>query len=91
MEAVIKKGQVSLVLLAKDSSERTREHFINLAKFKKIPWIEGGEKMQLGIALGKSARAVVAITGESFARKLYQLFGGEEEGFNPVGNSRKRR
>lgn len=80
-EAIIKKGKAKLVLLAIDSSQRTKEHFINLAKFKKIPWVEGGQKLQLGNSLGKSPRSVIVITDEGFSKKLYQLFEGEEEDF----------
>ncbi len=80
-EALIKKGRAKLVLLAKDASERTKEHFVNLAKFKKVHYIEGGEKLHLGIALGRSPRSVIVVTGEGFARRLSELFGGDEENF----------
>jgi len=80
-EAVIKKGKVKLVLLAVDASDRTKEHFTNLCRFKKIRWIESGEKERLGNALGKSPRSIVVVTDEGFARRLIQLFGGVEEDF----------
>lgn len=80
-EAVINKGKAKLIILAADASERTKEHFINLAKYKKVQWMEGGEKLHLGMALGKSPRSVVVITEGNFAGKLYQLFGGDEEDF----------
>lgn len=73
-EALLKKGKVKLVILAEDASERTKEHFINLAKLKNVRWIEAGEKLQLGIALGRSPRSVVVITDEGFALRLQELF-----------------
>lgn len=73
-EALMKNGKAKLVLLAEDASEKTKEHFINLAQYKKIKCIEAGEKMRLGIALGKSPRSVVVVTDDGFARKLQELF-----------------
>ena len=80
-EAVIKKGKAKLVILAVDASERTKQHFINFSQYKNVRWIVGGEKLQLGIALGKSPRSVVVIMESNFAEKLHQLFVGEEEDF----------
>lgn len=81
VEALIKKGKAKLVILAVDASERTKEHFINLAKYKKVPWVEGGDKISLGISLGRSPRSVVVIIDEGFSRNLQRLFVGEEEDF----------
>lgn len=81
VEAIIKKGKAKLVILAVDASERTKEHFINLAKYKKVPWVEGGHKTSIGIALGKSPRSVVVVTEDGFSRSLLQLFSGDEGDF----------
>jgi ribosomal protein L7Ae-like RNA K-turn-binding protein len=81
VEAIIKKGKAKLLILAIDASERTKQHFINLADYKKIQWIEGGQKNHFGIALGRSPRSVVIVTDVGFARKLTELFGGVEEDF----------
>jgi len=80
-EAIIKKGKAKLVLLAKDASDKTKAHFINLAKFKNVRWIEGGDKLHLGVALGKSPRSVIIITDDNFAGKIQELFGEEEQDF----------
>ena len=80
-EATIKKGKCKLVLLAVDASDRTREHFIKLADYNKVPWIESGEKLKFGLALGKSPRSVVVITEKGFAIKLRLLFGTAEGNF----------
>jgi ribosomal protein L7Ae-like RNA K-turn-binding protein len=81
VEAIIKKGKAKLVIMALDASERTKEHFKNLAKYKKVPWVEGGHKMTIGIALGKSPRSVAVVTDEGFSRNLLQLFSGDEGDF----------
>lgn len=73
-EALIKKGKAKLVLLAIDASEKTKEHFIKLANFKKVSVVEAGEKLKLGVALGRSPRSVVVIVDEGFARRLHELF-----------------
>ena len=78
VEAIVKKGKAKLVILALDASDRTKEHFRNLAKYKRVPWVEGGHKMSIGIALGKSPRSVVVVTDDGFSRKLRQLFSGDE-------------
>ncbi|PKM79883.1 MAG: 50S ribosomal protein L7ae [Firmicutes bacterium HGW-Firmicutes-14] len=80
-EEAINKGKAKLVLVAEDASLRTRDRFISLAKYKKIPWLEIGEKLRLGIAIGKSPRSVVTVTEKNFAKRLFELFGGEEEDF----------
>lgn len=81
VEAIIKKGKAKLVILAVDASDRTKEHFKNLAQYKKVPWVEGGHKMSIGIALGKSPRSVVVITEDGFSRSLVRLFSGDEGDF----------
>lgn len=73
-EALLKKGKVRLIILAGDASDKTKEHFINIAKLGNVPWIEAGEKLQLGIALGKSPRSVVVVTDDGFALRLQELF-----------------
>jgi len=80
-EAAIKNDRAKLLLVAADASHKTKEHFINLAKFKKIPWLEYGEKMPMGAAIGKSPRSVAVITEENFARKLQQLIKRERLAF----------
>lgn len=81
VEAIVKKGKAKLVILAVDASERTKEHFRNLANYKKVPWVEGGHKITIGNALGKSPRSVVVVTDDGFSRKLLQLFNGDEGDF----------
>ncbi|WP_418790183.1 L7Ae/L30e/S12e/Gadd45 family ribosomal protein [Phosphitispora sp. TUW77] len=80
-EAMIKKEKARLVILARDASDKTKRHFTVMACSHKIKCIEAGEKMLLGMALGRSPRSVVVITDDNFASRLHQLFGEEEESF----------
>jgi len=77
-EAMIKKDKARLVIVAKDASEKTKRNFTTMASSHKTKWIEAGEKLLLGTALGRSPRSVVVITDDNFASRLHQLFGGEE-------------
>lgn len=73
-EAMIKKGKAKLLILAEDASAGTKKHFVQLAEYKNVRWIEAGEKLRLGIALGRSPRSAIAVTDEKFANRLQDLF-----------------
>ena len=74
-EAHLNRGNVKLVILAEDASDRTKRSFEELAAHRKTPVIIAGTKVKLGLALGKSPRSVIVITDEGFARRLEQFLG----------------
>jgi len=59
-----------MVLLAGDAGTATERYFRRLCREKGVPLWQAGTKEELGSAIGKSPRAVLAVTGESFARAL---------------------
>ncbi len=69
-EAAIKNKTAKLLLLAEDASENTKKKFQNSATYYHIPLLELGLKEQIGMALGKGSRAILAITEEGFAKSI---------------------
>ncbi len=78
VEANLHKGKVKLVIIAADASDRTRDHFIRMAREIGVRYIVVGDKIRLGIAVGKSPRSVLCVTDEGFARRIKELFLGED-------------
>lgn len=74
-EAHLHRGNVKLVILAEDASDRTKRFFSELAAGTRTTLVTAGTKLRLGLALGKSPRSVVVINDEGFARRLKQLLG----------------
>jgi ribosomal protein L7Ae-like RNA K-turn-binding protein len=66
----IDKGNVYLLLVAGDASQRTREQFAALAREKGIPLALYGTKSDLGQVFQKPPRSVAAITDKHFARGM---------------------
>jgi ribosomal protein L7Ae-like RNA K-turn-binding protein len=69
-ESSIKKRKAKLVILGEDASERTKKELIFLADKFNVPLIEIGSKAELGLAIGKSPRAVVLIVDAHFAKAI---------------------
>lgn len=63
-----KKG--SLLLIASDSSDRTKKQYVNAAKHAGITCRFFGKKEILGQVLGKNVRTAVLITDKGFARAI---------------------
>lgn len=72
-EAAVKSKKAKLIIVACDASENTKTKFLNSARFYNTDLIEYGNKSELGWALGKAERSVVAITDSGFAAKLKEL------------------
>lgn len=67
VERDIKKGNVKLLIIAQDASDNTKKKFEDMAKYRKVPYMFFGTKDDLGISIGKSSRAIVAIKDKGFA------------------------
>lgn len=68
--AVLRRGRVQLVVLAKDASDGTKATFLKAAR--KVPVIQVGTREQLGAAIGKSARAVLCIMETGMAKAIME-------------------
>ncbi len=74
-EAVLKKGQASLVILAEDISPNLSKRYSLWCQDEGVPLILGDNKVSLGTALGLSPRSVIAVTDENFARSILSAGG----------------
>lgn len=81
-EQALRRRKASLVLLAEDASERTREKFERLAADSGTPCYVAGSRSELGSALGKADRAVVVIQSRDFTRGICDIL--RQEGLAPL-------
>lgn len=66
----IRSGKACLVLLAADAQKNTEKKIADKCSFYNVPLLRCGNREQLGNAIGKEARVVVAVTDKGFARLL---------------------
>ncbi|MBS4172557.1 YlxQ family RNA-binding protein [Bacillus sp. FJAT-49736] len=69
----IKSGRAKLVLLSKDASQNTSKRIQDKCLYYKVPIVLVDNREELGSAIGKEARVVVAINDAGFAKKLTTL------------------
>ncbi|MEE0775987.1 MAG: L7Ae/L30e/S12e/Gadd45 family ribosomal protein [Bacillota bacterium] len=70
VEAKVGKRGASLLITATDAPEETKMKMKRLANKHGIPFYLFGEKMELGIAIGKSPRNTVLVMDAGFAGTL---------------------
>lgn len=70
VKAVIAQGRVNLLILADDLAENRKKHWKYLADDLNVSYIEAATKLQLGIAMGVSPRAVIGVTDEKMAKAI---------------------
>ncbi|MCL0052448.1 ribosomal L7Ae/L30e/S12e/Gadd45 family protein [Peptococcaceae bacterium] len=70
VKSAIKNKKAKLVVVASDTSYRTKKEYFYLAKLYNIPIIEASCKVELGLTVGKSFRAAVAVVDDNFARAI---------------------
>jgi ribosomal protein L7Ae-like RNA K-turn-binding protein len=69
----IRSNQAKLVLIADDASEGTRKKFNDKCTFYKVTLKVATNREQLGHAIGKPERVVVAVTDQGFAERILDL------------------
>ncbi len=82
VENDLKKGKCVLLIIAEDASENTKKKFLDMANYRKIPFVILGSKIDLGYSIGKSERSVISIRDSGFAKEFLKkinldLNGGE--------------
>ncbi|SEF45720.1 Ribosomal protein L7Ae [Caloramator fervidus] len=87
VEIDIKKRKAELVIIATDASENTKKKFINMCEYRKIEYVLFGQKDNLGQAIGKSARSVIAVKDKNFAAGFKQKLSEQKSGGEVFGNS----
>ena len=74
-EATIKR-KVKLIIVAEDSSERTKNKFIDLCNKYNIPIIIDGNIETLSKTIGKNNKAIIGIKDMNFANTIQQKYNG---------------
>lgn len=72
IKSAVKDRKGVLLILAEDSSERTKGEYIRLAEFSGMTWRVFGEKEKLGHAVGKGMRTAILISDSGFGKSLLQ-------------------
>ena len=81
VEQEIKKKKVMLVLIAQDSSDRTKTKFQNLCKENNVESLIIGDIDTLSKSIGKQNKAIVGIKEENLAKQIIKVnYGGEDIG-----------
>ncbi len=70
VENEVKSGKAELVIVAEDASDNTKKKFRNSCRFYEVPFVCAGAKDELGHAIGKEYRAVVAVLDAGFAKSV---------------------
>lgn len=73
------KKKINMLILASDASLRTKEEFIFRSKRKQIILKEVGNKSELGEAIGKGERAIIAIMDGNLALSIKKAIETEEK------------
>jgi ribosomal protein L7Ae-like RNA K-turn-binding protein len=69
----VKKGEIQMVIMAKDSSPHTREKIERLCKQYRVDIYYIADQAKLGQALGKHSQTVVGISSRDMALAIKAL------------------
>ncbi|GAB7388258.1 YlxQ family RNA-binding protein [Bacillaceae bacterium] len=70
----VRAKRAKLVLLAEDAAANTRKKIEDKCKFYEVPLLRAGNRAELGRAIGKRERVVIAVLDEGFATSLQAAF-----------------
>lgn len=69
-EEALKAGKAYLVIVAGDSSDKTKKHFSDMCSYRDIPMKVYGDKESLGHYIGKEFRASVSVNDKGFSDRI---------------------
>lgn len=72
-KAAIRRKKAKLVVLATDAADTTKDELLSMAQQHGIPLVQALTMEEIGMAIGKSKRAVVAILDENFACQIKMM------------------
>ena len=78
VETQIRKRKINLVIIAENSSERTKDKFKKLSVENDIPYIIVGEIDELSKAIGKSNKAIIGIKDLNLSKEIQKISNGGE-------------
>lgn len=76
----VRKGKAKLVFIAEDASENTSKKLTNKCNSYNVDLRVFGTRFELGHAIGKEERVVIAITDAGFAKKMISLIDENNRG-----------
>lgn len=76
VEENVVKNKIKLLILATDSSERTKNKFLKLSEKSNIPVIIDGNIEELSKTIGKSNKAIIGIKDANFADAIQKKYNG---------------
>ncbi|WP_163652723.1 YlxQ family RNA-binding protein [Listeria sp. PSOL-1] len=71
----VRRKQTSLVIMSTDVSESTAKKIRSKCEYYDVALCEIGTREQLGGAIGKESRALLAVLDKGFSKKLSELLG----------------
>ena len=76
VEENITKRKAKLIIISKESSERTKSKFVKLCEKYNIPIIIDGKIEELSKTIGKNNKAVIGIKDRNFAKSIQKKYNG---------------
>lgn len=76
VEENVIKQKVKLLIISEDSSERTKNKFINICKKYNVPVIIDGDIDTLSKSIGKNNKAIIGIKDINFAESIQKKYNG---------------
>ena len=77
----VRSGDAKLVILSNDASKNTMKKLTNKCNTYDVEKHVFGSREELGHAIGKEARVVLALTDKGFAKKLSELLNDYNRGW----------
>lgn len=78
VETEIKKRKINLIIVANDSSERTKDKFKRLSEIHGIPFIIAENIEALSKAIGKENKAIIGIKDLNLSNEILKINNGGE-------------
>lgn len=78
VEDLIKKRKLKLVIVAKDSSDRTKNNFEFICNKNNIPIITYGNIENISKSIGKQNKAIIGIKEANIANEICKIVNGGE-------------
>ena len=76
VEENLTKRKVKLLIIAEDSSERTKNKFTKLCEAYNVPVIIDGDIDALSNTIGKSNKAIIGVKDINFAESIQKKYNG---------------
>ncbi|MBF8983049.1 ribosomal L7Ae/L30e/S12e/Gadd45 family protein [Lutibacter sp. B2] len=84
-ERSIKKNDIRLAIIAENASDNTKKKFINMCKYRDMPYVVYGNKEDLSQAIGKHNRTVYGVKDKGLADHIISFIKQEDNVSNNLG------